>query len=127
MPTSRTERPLRRITCTGLNSGQMRCTDAITLRNWAPCGPDRSILPLSGPVAVPAQRLPRPAWTGPGCGPPAGALRGRGEADTEDDAVYMGEADPFVCRRLRTLPRPASGPAPWGVGAVAGTGWRVPT
>ncbi|GGP95183.1 hypothetical protein GCM10010249_11480 [Streptomyces roseolilacinus] len=106
----------------------MRCTEAIAFRSWTPWGPDRSILPLSGPVTAPAQRLLRPAWAGPGYGPlPAGAVRGRGGADTEDDAVYMGETDPFVCRRLRTLPRPASGPTPWGMRAVAGTGWRVPT
>ncbi|RBL86830.1 hypothetical protein DDE05_07780 [Streptomyces cavourensis] len=38
---------------------------------------------------------------------------GRGGADTEDDAVYMGETDPFV-RRQVTYANPADGrSAPW--------------
>ena len=36
VPTRSTDRPLRRSTCTGVNSGQIRCTDAIAVRSWAP-------------------------------------------------------------------------------------------
>jgi hypothetical protein len=61
VPTSRTDRPVRRSTWTGANSGQMRCTDVIAVRSWAPCGPDRSSLPLSGWVPGPAVRRTLPA------------------------------------------------------------------
>lgn len=62
VPTRSTERPLRRSTCTGANSGQIRCTDAIAVRSWAPWGPDKSSLPLSGWVPSPGTRrvLPVP-------------------------------------------------------------------
>jgi hypothetical protein len=36
VPTRSTERPLRRSTWTGENSGQMRCTEAIAERSCAP-------------------------------------------------------------------------------------------
>lgn len=36
VPTISTERPLRRSTWTGLNSGQMRCTEAMAIRSCAP-------------------------------------------------------------------------------------------
>ena len=61
VPTRSTERPLRRSTCTGANSGQIRCTDAIAVRSWAPWGPDKSSLPLSGWVPSPGTRRVRPA------------------------------------------------------------------
>lgn len=60
VPTSRTERGLRRSTWTGWNSGQTRCTAATAARNCAPCGPDRSSLPLSCGVPSPATRRVRP-------------------------------------------------------------------
>ncbi|GAA1298233.1 hypothetical protein GCM10009579_77480 [Streptomyces javensis] len=40
---------------------------------------------------------------------------GRGGTDTEDDAAYMGETDPFVCRRIAYAPGPGDGAAPWGM------------
>ncbi|GHJ25873.1 hypothetical protein TPA0910_03060 [Streptomyces hygroscopicus subsp. sporocinereus] len=43
---------------------------------------------------------------------------GRGGADTEDDAAYMGETDPFVCRRIAYAPGPGGGAAPWGMRSV---------
>ncbi|CAM5690321.1 hypothetical protein STENM327S_05862 [Streptomyces tendae] len=63
VPTRSTDRPLRRSTCTGENSGQIRCTAAIAVRSWAPCGPDRSILPLRGwvPGPAPSRALPAPS------------------------------------------------------------------
>ncbi|CAD5914609.1 protein of unknown function [Streptomyces sp. KY75] len=130
VPTIRTERPLRRSTWTGLNSGQMRCTEAMAIRTCAPCGPERSMRPLRGPAPGPAARRVRPrpcagapAW-GARYGPPPVPMgrSGRGGADTEDDAVYMGETDPFV-RRQVTCANPADGrSAPWGVPRAAGRG-----
>ena len=135
----RTERPLRRSTWTGLNSGQIRWTDAMAILNCAPCGPERSMRPLSGWAAFATQRLARPGCvTGARYGPlPTGTVRcwGRGGADTEDDAVYMEETDPFVCRRVACVAPPGLRAAPWGMwagyrGGVAhsyltpGRGWR---
>lgn len=61
VPTRRTDRPVRRSTWTGANSGQMRCTEASAVRSCAPCAPDRSSLPLSGWVPGPARRRALPA------------------------------------------------------------------
>lgn len=44
VPTSSTERPLRRSIWTGVNSGQMRCTEAMAERSCAPWGPVKSSL-----------------------------------------------------------------------------------
>src|SRR6478735_6006423 len=130
VPTMSTERPLRRSTCTGLNSGQMRCTEAMAIRSCAPWAPDRSSLPLSGWEPGPAARRVRPgadacgAARGARYGPPPAprGRSGRGGADTEDDAVYMGETDPFV-RRQVACAAPAGGrSAPWGVPRAAGRG-----
>ena len=63
VPTRSTERPLRRSTCTGANSGQIRCTAAIAVRSWAPCGPDRSESPAERLGADPRQPS-CPAGTG---------------------------------------------------------------
>ncbi|GGR27708.1 hypothetical protein GCM10010219_35860 [Streptomyces netropsis] len=91
----------------------MRCTDVMAARSCVPCGPDRSILPLSGWAPIPGARRARPApnaapaaWEGSRYGPPplcCGRI-GRGGADTEVDAAYMGGTDPFVCRRVAAHP-----------------------
>lgn len=108
VPTSRTDRPLRRSTWTGANSGQIRCTEASAVRSCAPCGPDRSSLPLSGWVPV-----PRPAGSGRRLAPvpDAGGLQ-VGAATRLEGAVgpYGGGhggrccvhdgSDPFVRRRV---------------------------
>ncbi|CAG7619897.1 hypothetical protein SBRY_130113 [Actinacidiphila bryophytorum] len=124
MPISSAVLPPRRSSCTGVNSGQIRCTAATAVRSWVPCGPVKSSLPLSGwaPPSVPRRRPA--AGRGLTGGSATAGYAGRGGADTEDDAEYMGKADPFVCLRVRGAgPAPASHPGECGAGA----GWRVPT
>ncbi|GHG52323.1 hypothetical protein GCM10018779_13380 [Streptomyces griseocarneus] len=69
------------------------------MRSWAPWGPDKSILPLSGWAPVPGALRARPppnaaptAWEGSRYGPPplCWLRSGRCGADTEVDAAYMG-------------------------------------
>src|SRR5690606_35162884 len=56
-----------------------------------------------------------------------GRGRGRGGADTEDDAAYMGETDPFVCLRRHRTTRPGARRTLGSVPAAAGSCWRIPT
>ncbi|GHJ42384.1 hypothetical protein Sm713_79930 [Streptomyces sp. TS71-3] len=72
---------------------------------------------------------PPPAATGASLAraAPGSACSGRAGEDTEDDAAYMGESDPFVCL-WKTLRRPARWrPAPWGVRTAAGPRRCFPT
>ncbi len=127
VPARSTDRPLRRSTCTGLNSGQIRWTEVIAVRSCAPCGPDKSSLPRGGTGPRAAVRGARPPGAGSRYGPVPGSCRryGRGGADTEDDAAYMGETDPFVCRRIAYAPGPGGGPHPGECGRFSSSRHRA--
>ncbi|HET6360389.1 hypothetical protein, partial [Streptomyces sp.] len=50
-------------------------------------------------------------------------------ADTEDDAAYMGDTDPFVCLRIACATRPGTGspPGEWSPGNRVGVAHSYPT
>ena len=134
-------RPPRRSSCTGVNSGQIRCTAATAVRSWAPCGPVKSILPLSG-WELPGTRPPcggRARDGGPGSatdgvrGPGRGGHGGRCRIHGGNRSLRVPTssrrptpaAAPSACGGRH--PFPTSRPVPHPGECGAGPGWRVPT
>ncbi|CAM5696583.1 hypothetical protein SCALM49S_08229 [Streptomyces californicus] len=127
--------PLRRSTWTGLNSGQTRCTEAIAIRTCAPCGPDRSILPLSGPASGPGARLgPGPylrrcagvrSQIGPGARAHRAERSGRGG---HGGRCCVHGRDRSLRAPTRYVRQPGRRPA-LTLGSTEGcrAGWRTPT